>query len=248
MKHYGYTAREASAWCRVCRPGSVVGPQQQYLETKQDQMWAEGRRYRQEGGGRGGTSRLSAGRQRPRASATTGAVSGSGEVKKKRPHKSFTTIEESVTSRLLHRIQQEGDGCSASVSSQGAGAGGWGDTEDGARGSARKSQSSKNLIPNKSERLGGGGGGASVPHQRPSTTENGTRQSAERSDFKKQFEGQGQGQGEDTAAGVKVAAVARKSSRGSVGSTAALSQGSSGSSGLPTRRAGAASSALYTLC
>lgn len=46
MKHYGYSARETTAWCRVCRPGCVVGPQQQYLETIQERMWAEGRRFR----------------------------------------------------------------------------------------------------------------------------------------------------------------------------------------------------------
>ena len=28
IKHYGYTAKESVAWCRICRPGSVVGPQQ----------------------------------------------------------------------------------------------------------------------------------------------------------------------------------------------------------------------------
>jgi protein-tyrosine phosphatase len=33
MKHYGFTAREAIAWCRLCRPGSMIGPQQSYLET-----------------------------------------------------------------------------------------------------------------------------------------------------------------------------------------------------------------------
>eukprot|EP00607_Mallomonas_marina_P010568 CAMPEP_0182422370 /NCGR_PEP_ID=MMETSP1167-20130531/8039_1 /TAXON_ID=2988 /ORGANISM="Mallomonas Sp, Strain CCMP3275" /LENGTH=474 /DNA_ID=CAMNT_0024600379 /DNA_START=595 /DNA_END=2019 /DNA_ORIENTATION=- len=33
MKHWGYTAKESTAWCRVCRPGSVVGPQQQYLSS-----------------------------------------------------------------------------------------------------------------------------------------------------------------------------------------------------------------------
>lgn len=32
MKHYGFTAREAIAWCRLCRPGSVIGPQQTFLE------------------------------------------------------------------------------------------------------------------------------------------------------------------------------------------------------------------------
>lgn len=32
MKHYGFTAREAIGWCRLCRPGSVIGPQQAFLE------------------------------------------------------------------------------------------------------------------------------------------------------------------------------------------------------------------------
>ncbi len=32
MKHYKFTAAEAIAWLRICRPGSVIGPQQNYLE------------------------------------------------------------------------------------------------------------------------------------------------------------------------------------------------------------------------
>jgi len=31
MKHYGFTAEEAMGYIRVCRPGSVIGPQQHYL-------------------------------------------------------------------------------------------------------------------------------------------------------------------------------------------------------------------------
>lgn len=50
MKHYDYTAAEATAWCRICRPGCVVGPQQQYLESIQEKMWEEGARYRARGG------------------------------------------------------------------------------------------------------------------------------------------------------------------------------------------------------
>lgn len=33
IKHYGFSAAEAIAWLRICRPGSVIGPQQWYLET-----------------------------------------------------------------------------------------------------------------------------------------------------------------------------------------------------------------------
>lgn len=32
MKHYKFTAAECIAWLRICRPGSVIGPQQNWLE------------------------------------------------------------------------------------------------------------------------------------------------------------------------------------------------------------------------
>jgi len=31
MKHYKFTAAEAIAWIRICRPGSIIGPQQEFL-------------------------------------------------------------------------------------------------------------------------------------------------------------------------------------------------------------------------
>jgi cell division cycle 14 len=40
IKHYGYSARESIAWCRICRPGSVVGPQQQYLISMESRLRA----------------------------------------------------------------------------------------------------------------------------------------------------------------------------------------------------------------
>jgi cell division cycle 14 len=46
IKHYGYTAKEAIAWCRICRPGSVVGPQQQYLVSIEARLRAEGETFR----------------------------------------------------------------------------------------------------------------------------------------------------------------------------------------------------------
>ncbi|XP_065101188.1 dual specificity protein phosphatase CDC14AB isoform X3 [Paramisgurnus dabryanus] len=42
MKHYRFTAAEAIAWIRICRPGSIIGPQQHYLEEKQATLWAHG--------------------------------------------------------------------------------------------------------------------------------------------------------------------------------------------------------------
>jgi cell division cycle 14 len=48
MKHYRITAAEAIAWLRICRPGSVIGPQQDYVEMKQAEMWESGDQWRQE--------------------------------------------------------------------------------------------------------------------------------------------------------------------------------------------------------
>ncbi|KAJ8277758.1 hypothetical protein GJAV_G00079550 [Gymnothorax javanicus] len=42
MKHYRFTAAEAIAWIRVCRPGSIIGPQQHFLEEKQASLWMQG--------------------------------------------------------------------------------------------------------------------------------------------------------------------------------------------------------------
>lgn len=57
MKHYGYSAAESIALCRICRPGSIVGPQQQFLHDLEHRMKSEGdqyrRRHRGDGRGRG---------------------------------------------------------------------------------------------------------------------------------------------------------------------------------------------------
>eukprot|EP00118_Oscarella_pearsei_P000213 m.4439 g.4439 ORF g.4439 m.4439 type:complete len:502 (+) comp10733_c0_seq2:52-1557(+) len=45
MKHYRFTAGEAIAWIRLCRPGSVIGPQQYFLMEKQAWLWSEGDRF-----------------------------------------------------------------------------------------------------------------------------------------------------------------------------------------------------------
>lgn len=46
MKHHGFSARQAIAWLRICRPGSVIGHQQRFLETAQARMHLEGEAYR----------------------------------------------------------------------------------------------------------------------------------------------------------------------------------------------------------
>uniref|UniRef100_A0A8R1DKT5 protein-tyrosine-phosphatase n=1 Tax=Caenorhabditis japonica TaxID=281687 RepID=A0A8R1DKT5_CAEJA len=40
MKEFGLTAGECMGWMRVCRPGSVIGPQQLYLVEKQKMCWS----------------------------------------------------------------------------------------------------------------------------------------------------------------------------------------------------------------
>mmetsp|Transcript_139238 Transcript_139238/g.277614 ORF Transcript_139238/g.277614 Transcript_139238/m.277614 type:complete len:618 (+) Transcript_139238:165-2018(+) len=39
MKHYHFPARAFMGWNRICRPGSVLGPQQQFLVDMQDEMF-----------------------------------------------------------------------------------------------------------------------------------------------------------------------------------------------------------------
>lgn len=46
IKHYGYTAAESIAMCRICRPGCIVGPQQQFLHNLEQRMRREGDLYR----------------------------------------------------------------------------------------------------------------------------------------------------------------------------------------------------------
>lgn len=42
MKHYRFPAAAFIGWIRICRPGSVLGPQQQWLNMMQDQMFKLG--------------------------------------------------------------------------------------------------------------------------------------------------------------------------------------------------------------
>ncbi|XP_044588872.1 dual specificity protein phosphatase CDC14C-like, partial [Cotesia glomerata] len=46
IKHYKMTAKEAIAWTRICRPGSVIGHQQTWLESMQKELLFSGQQYR----------------------------------------------------------------------------------------------------------------------------------------------------------------------------------------------------------
>ena len=46
MKHFRLTAEEIIGWLRIVRPGSIIGPQQQYMKEMQMRMWREGDLHR----------------------------------------------------------------------------------------------------------------------------------------------------------------------------------------------------------
>ncbi|XP_055542735.1 tyrosine-protein phosphatase cdc-14 isoform X2 [Wyeomyia smithii] len=46
IKHYNFNALEAIAWLRLCRPGSVIGHQQQWMLSKEALLMNEGNAYR----------------------------------------------------------------------------------------------------------------------------------------------------------------------------------------------------------
>lgn len=50
MKHYGLTTPEVISWLRLCRPGSVIGPQQNFLQEMEKRMWREGESARKRAG------------------------------------------------------------------------------------------------------------------------------------------------------------------------------------------------------
>ena len=46
MKHFHFTGEEVIGWLRICRPGSIIGPQQHWVKSMQNRMWREGDIYR----------------------------------------------------------------------------------------------------------------------------------------------------------------------------------------------------------
>jgi len=40
MKNYKFPAAAFIGWIRICRPGSILGPQQQFLISKEKEMFA----------------------------------------------------------------------------------------------------------------------------------------------------------------------------------------------------------------
>lgn len=71
IKHYGYTTDEMIAWCRICRPGSVVGPQQQFCADYEHKLLQQGEAFKRKAKGvlgrgeRGGGMRVEVTPEKP---------------------------------------------------------------------------------------------------------------------------------------------------------------------------------------
>lgn len=50
QKHDRFTAAEVIGWIRLCRPGSIIGPQQHYMKEIEQKMWTAGDAYRKRHG------------------------------------------------------------------------------------------------------------------------------------------------------------------------------------------------------
>lgn len=50
LKHFNFPADAFIGYIRIARPGSVLGPQQQFLNEIQDEMFRKGQEYRKKHG------------------------------------------------------------------------------------------------------------------------------------------------------------------------------------------------------
>ena len=66
MTHGGCSAAEIIGWFRICRPGSIIGPQQQFMKEIEPKMWKAGDQY------------YASKRSSDTAAATAGAGAGAG--------------------------------------------------------------------------------------------------------------------------------------------------------------------------
>ncbi len=51
MKHHRFTAAEVIGFLRIMRPGSIIGPQQHFLQHIQQRLWHEGDKARRRAAG-----------------------------------------------------------------------------------------------------------------------------------------------------------------------------------------------------
>jgi protein-tyrosine phosphatase len=90
MKHHRMTAPEVIAWMRICRPGMVIGPQQQFLQDLEPVMWQEGEIMR---------SNLTNQVSSKMTALTTGVANNGKKKKKPSTPDSPKSVKESVEGR-----------------------------------------------------------------------------------------------------------------------------------------------------
>lgn len=95
MKHYRFTASEVIAWMRICRPGCVIGPQQQFLKEIEQRMWQLGamdesmKHQKSSAGGTGGKLMCS------KLTTSLNCISGGASI----PCQVIDTTDEAVVGR-----------------------------------------------------------------------------------------------------------------------------------------------------
>eukprot|EP00753_Platysulcus_tardus_P015968 PLAT5355.3.p1 GENE.PLAT5355.3~~PLAT5355.3.p1 ORF type:complete len:574 (+),score=129.87 PLAT5355.3:39-1724(+) len=78
MKHFGFTAEDVTSWSRICRPGSILGPQHLFLKSMQASCWQAGEQERAAKAEAKVKATSAAVRDRPAASSSLAAGRGSG--------------------------------------------------------------------------------------------------------------------------------------------------------------------------
>jgi len=103
IKHFRMTAAEVIGWIRLARPGSIIGPQQQYLEQMQASLWQEGDSVRVANRLSSSLQRsLSAGRSRG-STAQSYHRAGGSETINCGEERSLSSTPKSSSSSLLSR-------------------------------------------------------------------------------------------------------------------------------------------------
>ena len=99
MKHNGFTAREVMAWLRISRPGSIIGPQQHYLEEQEERMRQLGRQGVAGLGGAIRRSPVSSGRNSPKSLADR----ESSVAAKQKANGKSAVLADMVTDGMMNR-------------------------------------------------------------------------------------------------------------------------------------------------
>ena len=132
MKHLRWTAEEFMGWARIVRPGSVIGPQQNWLKETQNRMWKEGEIMRarlKSLGPAGGDNETSEQDVKSMRSVTSGMSSVRVSVSEQDANLSEMTQgdflnqrrQQQFAERQQQQTQSRGGGTTAPTSSKGLG-------------------------------------------------------------------------------------------------------------------------------